>query len=89
MGVVGTPVPMMMQAMAASGIGEAHLDLGHVAIFRTLVRRAGIAAALQALDKSDKKVVTITHDHKLVALADNLLRMQAGRVLPSVQGGSV
>jgi putative ABC transport system ATP-binding protein len=48
-----------------------------------------IAAALQTLARSGKTVVTITHDHKLVALADNLLRMQAGRVLPSVQGGSV
>jgi predicted ABC-type transport system involved in lysophospholipase L1 biosynthesis ATPase subunit len=32
--------------------------------------------------------VTITHDDKLVARADNLLRMQAGRILPSVQDGS-
>lgn len=47
-----------------------------------------IAAALQDLAKSGKTVVTITHDDKLVARADNLLRMQAGRVLPSVDGGS-
>ena len=39
---------LMMQAMAASGIGQAHLDLGHVAIFRALVRRAKIAAAQEA-----------------------------------------
>jgi putative ABC transport system ATP-binding protein len=45
-----------------------------------------IAAALQTLANSGKTVVTITHDDKLVALADNLLRMQAGRILPSVQG---
>ena len=39
---------LMMQAMAASGITEAHLDLGHVAIFRALVRWAKIGAALES-----------------------------------------
>ncbi len=39
---------LMMQAMAASGIAEAHLDLGHVAIFRALVGRAKIAASLES-----------------------------------------
>jgi predicted ABC-type transport system involved in lysophospholipase L1 biosynthesis ATPase subunit len=34
-------------------------------------------------------VVTITHDDKLVARADSLLRMQAGRILPSIEGGSI
>ena len=48
-----------------------------------------IAAALQDLAKSGKTVVTITHDDKLVARADNLLRMQAGRILSSVQGGPI
>jgi putative ABC transport system ATP-binding protein len=47
-----------------------------------------IASALQALAQSGKTVVTITHDDKLVARADNLFRMQAGRIQPSVQGGS-
>ena len=39
---------LMMQAMTASGITQAHLDLGHVAIFRALVRRAKIAPALES-----------------------------------------
>ena len=39
---------LMMQAMAASGITEAHLDLGHVAVFRALVRRAKIVTALES-----------------------------------------
>ncbi len=39
---------LMMQAMAASGIAEAHLDLGHVAVFRALVRRAKIDAAQES-----------------------------------------
>ena len=45
-----------------------------------------IAAALQTLAQSGKTVVTVTHDDKLVARADSLLRMQAGRVLPSIAG---
>jgi ATP phosphoribosyltransferase regulatory subunit len=39
---------LMMQAMAASGITQAYLDLGHVAVFRALVRRAKIAAAVES-----------------------------------------
>jgi putative ABC transport system ATP-binding protein len=45
-----------------------------------------IAAALQALAQSGKTVITVTHDDKLVARADSLLRMQAGQVLPSIAG---
>ena len=39
---------LMMQAMAAAGIAQAHLDLGHVAIFRALVRRAKITLPLES-----------------------------------------
>ncbi|MBM3343586.1 MAG: ATP phosphoribosyltransferase regulatory subunit [Betaproteobacteria bacterium] len=39
---------LMMQAMAAAGITEAYLDLGHVAVFRALVRRAKIGAAKES-----------------------------------------
>lgn len=39
---------LMMQSMAAAGIGEAYLDLGHVAIFRALVRHAKIGAPLES-----------------------------------------
>jgi ATP phosphoribosyltransferase regulatory subunit len=39
---------LMMQAMRVSGIAEAYLDLGHVAIFRTLVRRAKISGDHEA-----------------------------------------
>ena len=45
-----------------------------------------IAAALQALAQSGKTVITVTHDDKLVARADSLLRMQAGQVLPAIAG---
>ncbi len=39
---------LMMQALAAAGVAQAHLDLGHVAIFRALVRRAKIGAETEA-----------------------------------------
>ena len=45
-----------------------------------------IAAALQTLAQSGKTVITVTHDDKLVARADSLLRMQAGQVLPAIAG---
>ena len=45
-----------------------------------------IAAALKALAQAGKTVVTVTHDDKLVARADSLLRMQAGQVLPAIAG---
>ena len=45
-----------------------------------------IAAALKALAQSGKTVITVTHDDKLVARADSLLRMQAGQVLPAIAG---
>lgn len=39
---------LMLQALALLGISGVHLDLGHVAIFRALVRRAGIVEQLEA-----------------------------------------
>jgi len=39
---------LMLQALAALGIKGVHLDLGHVALFRALVKRAQIDEALEA-----------------------------------------
>src|SRR5262249_62125810 len=33
---------LMMKALAVAGVRDAYLDIGHVAIFRCLVRRAGL-----------------------------------------------
>ncbi|MFO1422017.1 MAG: ATP phosphoribosyltransferase regulatory subunit [Candidatus Competibacteraceae bacterium] len=33
---------LMLETLTVAGVGEVHLDLGHVAIFRELVRRAGL-----------------------------------------------
>ena len=38
---------LMLQSLAIAGIGEVHLDLGHVAVFRGLVRGAGIPVELE------------------------------------------
>ena len=39
---------LMLQALALLGIEGVHLDLGHVAVFRALVQRAGIDQQLEA-----------------------------------------
>jgi ATP phosphoribosyltransferase regulatory subunit len=39
---------LMLQALALIGIEGVHLDLGHVAVFRALIKRASIAADLEA-----------------------------------------
>ncbi len=38
---------LMLQALTLLGVGEVHLDLGHVALFRALINRAGIPKKLE------------------------------------------
>ena len=38
---------LMLRSLAIAGVAEVHLDLGHVAVFRGLVRGAGIPAELE------------------------------------------
>ena len=38
---------LMLQSLAIAGIGKIHLDLGHVAVFRGLVKGAGIPVKLE------------------------------------------
>jgi ATP phosphoribosyltransferase regulatory subunit len=38
---------LMLQSLAIAGIGKIHLDLGHVAVFRGLVKGAGIPVELE------------------------------------------
>ena len=40
---------LMLETLAVAGVGEVHLDLGHVAIFRELVRQAGLDREREAL----------------------------------------
>lgn len=39
---------LMMKALAAARVKKAYLDLGHVAVFRSLIRRAEVAAELES-----------------------------------------
>ena len=39
---------LMLETLAVAGVDEVHLDLGHVGVFRALVRQAGIDAAGEA-----------------------------------------
>ena len=40
---------LMLATLAAAGVGEVHLDLAHVAIFRELARQAGLDSEREAL----------------------------------------
>jgi len=50
---------LMLQSLAIAGVGNIHLDLGHVAVFRGLIRSTGISSVLEmelsgALQGKDK-----------------------------------
>ncbi len=77
---------LMMQAMAASGISEAHLDLGHVAIFRTLVRRAKIGGAQESELFRAMQLKDVPALRALTKKLDNTTR-EALAALPDLYGG--
>ncbi len=77
---------LMMQAMAASGITEAHLDLGHVAIFRALVRRAKIAAAQESDLFHAMQLKDVPALRALTQKLDRTTR-EAMTALPDLYGG--
>ena len=77
---------LMMQAMAASGIGEAHLDLGHVAIFRSLVRRAKIAATQESELFRAMQLKDVPALRALTTRLDKTTR-EALAALPDLYGG--
>lgn len=77
---------LLVDALRLAGVNRPHLDFSHVAIFRSLVQRAGIAAelesemfaALQAKDASSLTELTVRLD---AATRDAL------RALPTLYGG--
>jgi ATP phosphoribosyltransferase regulatory subunit len=76
---------LMVSALRVAGVQDPYLDLGHVAVFRSLVRRGGIAADLEselfrALQSKD--VPTL---RELVAPLDTVLR-EALLLLPELYG---
>jgi len=76
---------LMLRALAVAGIRDVHLDLGHVAVFRTLVARAGIDAALEAALFTALQGKDIS---EVVALTDGLASpwREALRRLPDLYG---
>jgi ATP phosphoribosyltransferase regulatory subunit len=77
---------LMMQAMATSGISEAHLDLGHVAIFRALLRRAKIAAAQESELFRAMQLKDVPALRALTRTLDKTTR-EALAALPDLYGG--
>jgi ATP phosphoribosyltransferase regulatory subunit len=77
---------LMMQAMAASGITEAHLDLGHVAIFRALVCRAKIAVGQESDLFRAMQLKDVPALRSLTKKLDKTTR-EALAALPDLYGG--
>lgn len=77
---------LMLQAMALAGIAEPYLDLGHVAVFRALMRRAKIGAAQES---ELFRVMQLKDTPALRALTKKLDRAtrEALAALPDLYGG--
>ncbi|MDD5180081.1 MAG: ATP phosphoribosyltransferase regulatory subunit [Gallionellaceae bacterium] len=77
---------LMLEALASLGIAGVHLDLGHVALFRALVKRAGIAKELEAelfgaLQGKDTPALRVLVDGLVPEVKNALL------ALPQLYGG--
>lgn len=89
---------LMLQCLSLSGIAPVHLDLGHVAVFRSLIRSAGVGrelekelySVLQAKDVSTLrelcgKISNPTRDALLLLpelYGDETILREAGKRLP-------
>jgi ATP phosphoribosyltransferase regulatory subunit len=77
---------LMMKALALAGVRDAYLDIGHVAIFRCLVRRAGLEAdresdlfrAMQAKDVPGLKALARKLDPRTAAALAGLPELYGG-----------
>lgn len=58
---------LMLQALALIGVVDVHLDLGHVAVFHALVKRAAIGAELEAALFAALQIKDVPALHGLVA----------------------
>lgn len=77
---------LMLHALAVAGVDNVHLDLGHVAIFRSLIQWAGIdrereAELFHVLQAKDERALG-----ELTAPFENSVRA-ALRALPELYGG--
>jgi ATP phosphoribosyltransferase regulatory subunit len=78
---------LMIRSLAAAGVQNIHLELGHVAIFRSIVLRAGLDREIEAelfkvLQSKDRPTL-----HELTGSLDKVTR-DALRALPEFYGGT-
>lgn len=78
---------LLLRALRLAGVGEISLDIGHVAVFRALLRRAGVSGELesdlfQAMQSKDAPAIT--------SLARGLDRVTRAALaaLPGLYGGA-
>lgn len=77
---------LMLRALKVAGVDRAHLDLGHVSVFRTLVNRAGLDAAREAELFQVLQAKDLPALRDLTAGLDTKTR-DAIRILPELYGG--
>ena len=77
---------LLMQAMTAAGIRESFLDLGHVAIFRALVKRARLTSAVEGELFRAMQLKDVPTLRALSTKLDRVTR-EALAALPDLYGG--
>jgi ATP phosphoribosyltransferase regulatory subunit len=76
---------LMLRALSLAGIGDVHLDLGHVGVFRALVARAGIEPTLESALFAALQGKDVSEVHALTAAVAAPWR-EALRRLPDLYG---
>jgi len=77
---------LLASALRAAGVGDPYLDLGHVAVFRSLVRRGGVSSQLESELFRALQAKDVPGLRELVAPLDAALR-DALLLLPELYGG--
>jgi ATP phosphoribosyltransferase regulatory subunit len=77
---------LMMMALAESGVGPVYLDLGHVAVFRSLIRHANVDVGLEAELFHAMQLKDVPHIRSSSRRLERGTREALG-VLPELYGG--
>lgn len=78
---------LMLASLASAGLEDAHLDLGHVAVFRTIIARGQVSAALEAELFRALQIKDIPAVRELSAPLSTEIR-DALALLPELYGGA-
>jgi len=78
---------LMIRSLAAAGVRDIHLELGHVAIFRSIILRAGVGRDTEAELFRVLQAKDLSTLHELTAPLDKITRA-ALRTLPALYGGT-